>query len=287
MARMRRSQLEAGWHHVFNRGARRLNVFGDDRDRERFLELLGAACGDGRILAYALMGNHYHLLVEAPTAQLSAVMKKLGENFTRWFNAKYGYDGPLFRSRYASKPITSPRYLRHAVRYIHANPVVDGLGDWSYRWSGHRGLLGLDPVPPWLATDTVELFGGAASYRRFVEGDVTEVGIETPSTDGVRVDTPHAVEIALGIGSAEELAVVAQGGRGLRNDIRSAVALLAAESTPWNSQRLAARYGYGSASSFRVAVKRARQRAETDRQFAALVDHGRRRLNRPRLAVEM
>lgn len=278
MGRLRRSELKATRHHVFNRGARRLNVFGDDRDRERFLELLGSACTGPRVLAYALLGNHYHLVIHAPGPELSGIMKALSENFTRWFNAKYGFDGPLFRSRFGSKPITSTSYLRQAIRYVHTNPVKDGIGDWSYPWSGHRLLLGDEAAPSWFAADTTAAFGGPESYRAFVEGDLDPQPLVV--RERVRVGSPEAVELALGIDSREELAVVARGGRGLRNDLRSAAALLASETTSWGSARLAARYGYSSGSNFRVAVNRARRRLETDPAFAELVEHGRIRLSR-------
>lgn len=282
MGRLNRSQLLGPYHHVFNRGARHLPIFGDDDDRAHYLRLISRFFHAPVVHAYALMGNHYHLLVEGDVTELSAAMKGLGENYTRRFNRKYGFDGPLFRSRYRSKPITNVAYLRHAVRYIHRNPVVDGLGDWSYPWSSHPSYVAEESHPSWLSLRLLTEFGGRTSYREFVEADdaFPASGPAGQPSAPVRVDAPAAVEFALGIASPSERDVLASGGRGLRNDIRVAAVLLATESTGWSSERLAARYGYSSGSSLRTAVVRARRRLRSDPQFASLVGHARQRMTR-------
>jgi len=55
-----------------NRGDRREDIFRDDRDHPRFLETLGEACAetDWQLHAYCLMGNHFHLMLETPNANL-------------------------------------------------------------------------------------------------------------------------------------------------------------------------------------------------------------------------
>ena len=96
MARTPRQASETEWHHVMNRGARRLPVFGDDVDRKMFLGLLGDATEPRRfeVHAYALMDNHYHLLVRSSVADLSAAMRLIGGSYTRRFNDRHGLDGP-------------------------------------------------------------------------------------------------------------------------------------------------------------------------------------------------
>ncbi|MEM7139593.1 MAG: transposase [Actinomycetota bacterium] len=278
MGRHARSRSSDTWHHVFNRGARHLPIFGSDDDRRVFLHLLDRAAADGAVHAYALMGNHYHLLIESPTVDLSATMKLISENYTRYFNTTYGYDGPLFRSRFGSKPIRSEVYRREVIRYIHANPVTDQIGDWTYRWSGHRAYLGLAAVPRWLSVSCLHTFGGRSGYRDFVEaGSDLETSIARPST---RTRSPRAVERAFGVASKAELAVIVKGGRGVRNDLRLAVALLAVDATSWSRSRLALRYGYSSSAALRTAVGRARRRVESDPDFAHLVRAARDRLQR-------
>ena len=66
---------------------------------------------DARVHAYALMGNHSHLLVEGPVSALARTLKHVGENYTRRFNGKYGLDGPIFGGRHRSRPIDGDRQL--------------------------------------------------------------------------------------------------------------------------------------------------------------------------------
>ena len=85
MARKIRMEYAGAVYHVMARGNQGRAVFADDRDRMQWLETLGEACAKTgwRIHAYVLMGNHYHLLVETPEANLVAGMKWLQGTYTR------------------------------------------------------------------------------------------------------------------------------------------------------------------------------------------------------------
>ena len=268
-----------------NRGARRLPVFGDDDDRRYFLHLTGEALEglDAEAHAYALMTNHYHLLVRGAVPAISAFMKSVGELYTRWFNDKYDLDGALFRGRFRSKPIDSERYQLAALRYIHRNPIDTSGAGWDYQWTSHRAYSGRRSAHPWLVVDELlSAVGGPKNYAAFVYGDGPSTEPASPSPPGVRVDTPQAVEWALGLASDEERALIAHGGRGIRNDQRAACALLCLEFTQWQSSDLAARYGYRSGNSFRTAATRARQREAHDAAFGAELARARSWL-RPRM----
>ena len=67
MARPLRVNVAGGWYHLTNRGQNRQKIFLCNEDRLHFLDLIGempVAFGV-RVYAYALMTNHYHLLVSA------------------------------------------------------------------------------------------------------------------------------------------------------------------------------------------------------------------------------
>jgi hypothetical protein len=118
------------------------------------------------------MTNHYHLLAEGAVDQLAEAMHRLGSLYTRHFNKRNGFDGPLFRGRFYSNPICDDDSFRNAVRYIHRNPdAIDSSEPLaSYRWSSHAIYLGRRPCG-WVRTDrTMELFGGSRqTYREFVD----------------------------------------------------------------------------------------------------------------------
>mgnify|MGYP003339649998 FL=1 len=90
MARPLRIDVAGGWYHVTARGIERRVIYRDDRDREHFLELVAEAVTRfGVVLhGFVLMDNHYHLVVETPTANLSAAMQWLNVSYSVWFNQR-------------------------------------------------------------------------------------------------------------------------------------------------------------------------------------------------------
>ena len=100
-------------YHVMARGNRGQAVFGDDTDRQLFLETLGEACEKTgwRIHAHVLMGNHYHLLAETPEANLVAGMKWLQGAYTRRHNGWHRLFGHLFQGRHKAVVVDGRREI--------------------------------------------------------------------------------------------------------------------------------------------------------------------------------
>ena len=102
MARQARVEYEGAMYHVMARGDRREAIVRDDEDRTTFIRTLGEAAEKTgmRIHAYALMSNHYHLLVETPKANLSEGMGWLQNAYTRRMNVRHRLWGHVFGGRY-------------------------------------------------------------------------------------------------------------------------------------------------------------------------------------------
>src|SRR5271156_5371184 len=100
MPRKLRMEYEGAIYHVMNRGNRREDIFRDEADRERFLAVLGEACGktQWQIHAYCLMRNHFHLVIETPQANLVAGMKWLLGVYTKRFNIRRRYDTGMMKT---------------------------------------------------------------------------------------------------------------------------------------------------------------------------------------------
>jgi REP element-mobilizing transposase RayT len=127
MPRKLRIEYPGAVYHVMNRGDRREDIFRDDADRNRFLQTLGETCAktDWHILAYCLMPNHFHLVLETPKANLVAGMKWLLGVYTNRFNIRHQWCGHLFAGRYKALLVegSGDGYLRTVCDYVHLNPV--------------------------------------------------------------------------------------------------------------------------------------------------------------------
>lgn len=153
------------------RGVRRLPLYTCPNDYRLFLDVLGLVAErfGWRILAYCLMPNHYHLVIETPKANLSAGMHVLNSRYAHAFNDRYGHTGHVFEARFGAVLVERDGHLLELIRYVHRNPVRALLcrepGEWE--WSSYRALAGRARAPAWLAVDEVlELFGRSRPRAR-------------------------------------------------------------------------------------------------------------------------
>ena len=142
-------------HHVYARGNNRRPIFLDDSDRHCYLADLAYVVERQRwyLLAYCLMDNHVHLVVETPRANLAPGMQWLHGNYAQDFNERHGWTGHLFQGRYGSRLITSDERLWGVLAYVMWNRLEAGLCDdpAEYSWSSHPAMLGRRAAPRWLA----------------------------------------------------------------------------------------------------------------------------------------
>lgn len=135
-------------HHVMGHGVGDEYVLGTDADRGSFLarmDFLGPSM-DFKVYAWALMPNHYHLLIEVGSHKLHEIMHRLLGGFSKSFNRRHDHRGHVFMSRFKSILVCRDEYLYELVRYINLNPLraglVDNLSDLAeYPWTGHRGMI--------------------------------------------------------------------------------------------------------------------------------------------------
>ncbi len=197
MPRQARLDAPGVLQHVMGRGIERRKIFKDDKDRKSFLGRLATILEETQTQCYAwaLIPNHFHLLLRTGHTPLSKVMRRLMTGYAVTFNKRHKRSGHLFQNRYKSVVCEEDPYLLELIRYIHLNPLranlVKDLKELDkYLWTGHSVLLGnnknplVPEIPPaigedkFLAEKTVEdvlkHFGetfkiARRRYREFVE----------------------------------------------------------------------------------------------------------------------
>ena len=192
MPRKARIEYDGAVYHVMCRGNRQQAVFRDDRDNQTFLDALEEVCMrcGWRVHAYVLMGNHYHLLLETPSANLVVGMQWLQGTYTKRFNVRHKERGHLFQGRYKALLVddTVDDYFSTVGGYIHLNPVRVAGYDFekskleTYAWSSFSAYLNLVERPEWLCVSRV-LSGlgltdsreGRAQYGDYVEMRILEM----------------------------------------------------------------------------------------------------------------
>lgn len=146
-------------YHLYNRGVEKRLIFLAQADQERFTRLLYIANDEApfkyeliqskslkeikrskplvAIGAYALMPNHFHLLVkEIRAGGISAFMEKLTTGYSAYFNKRNDRVGALFQGTYKAQHANSDAYLKYLFAYIHLNPVK--LIESAWREGGYQ-----------------------------------------------------------------------------------------------------------------------------------------------------
>ena len=203
MPRKTRVEYAGALYHVMDRGNRAEPIFFDDRDRGIFLKTLGETCErcGWLVHCYVLMGNHYHLLLETPQANLSRGMGLLQGIYTIRHNARHRLRGHLFQGRYKAVVVdgADATYFRTVCDYIHLNPVRAGLlaaddALESFAWSSFPAHAGSpEKRPRWLASGWVLAETGGAdtesgrnAYRHAMEKRAAEERDGGASDEGMR-----------------------------------------------------------------------------------------------------
>ncbi len=188
MPRIGRLHIPGGCYHVMGRGLERRRILATDTDKQDFIDRLGTGLPETgtQCFAWAMMDNHYHLLLRVGANPLSDLMRKLLGGYATGYNRRHGRVGYVFQNRYKSILCDEESHLLELVRYIHLNPVrakiIDSLSVLdSYPWTGHAVLLGR-LQQDWQHTgDVLARFGQQPApakdlYRQFIAQGLNMAG---------------------------------------------------------------------------------------------------------------
>ncbi len=189
MGRPLRIEYPCALYHITSRGNEKRNIFFDDLDRIKFLGILEEYHNRYGILihSYALMNNHYHLLMETPLGNLLKVMQGLNGAYTGYFNRRHNRFGHLFQGRYKGILVDKESYLLELSRYVHLNPVRANIvkNPTEYKWSSCSGFFGKNREVKWVEYAWIlSLFGrnkedARKEYWKFLHEEMLEE-VESP-----------------------------------------------------------------------------------------------------------
>jgi len=157
MVRPLRIQYPGATYHIMSRGNGKMTIFHEDEDYMKFLHFMERVFDKYNWICHAwcLMGNHYHLLIETPHANMVSGMKQLNQFYSQFYNWKCRRVGSVLQGRYKSLLVERESKFLENCRYIVNNPVevgrVDHPSQWP--WSSFRATRGLEKAPAFLETD--------------------------------------------------------------------------------------------------------------------------------------
>ena len=206
MARPLRVEVADGVYHVTSRGLERRAIVRDDIDRARWVELLSRVADKRRwrVFAWALMGNHFHLFLRTPDADLSAGMHDLNSGYVTGFNRRHNRVGPLFQGRFKAVLVERGYHYWELSRYVHLNPVRAGVVAQpdAYAWSSCSAYFQARGAPEWLAWEEVlgeygrTMRTARRAYRQFLDAGLSPE-LRSPlreATAGMLLGSPRFIE---------------------------------------------------------------------------------------------
>ena len=179
MPRLQRIKDEFSTYHVVQRGNEKRNIFRNDEDKLKFLEIISKAREKHNFLVYAycLMDNHVHLLLNDNGNDISKLMKSINVSYVSYFNRIHERCGHLFQDRFRSELVKNDNYLLEVSRYIHNNPVKAKLvvKPSGFKWSSYNIYSG-KAIDDFALLDTNNILGyfmgsrkeSVSEYEKFV-----------------------------------------------------------------------------------------------------------------------
>lgn len=173
MPRRKDTFISGAYYHIFNRVIEGEDLFRESKNYLYCIQLIKrySLKYEINVIAYCLMPNHYHFLLEQRSNQpVSTFVSMLFNSYVQKMNQIWDRKGLLFRARFKHVLVDRDEYLIHLCRYIHLNPVkaklVSHPGDWYYSnyldWVGLRKGELMDPE------SRMNFFRSGQEYQDFV-----------------------------------------------------------------------------------------------------------------------
>jgi putative transposase len=130
--------------HILTRGNNRQDVFRDEMDYQKYLEILSKYKEKYHVelYHYVLMKSHVHLVLKTQEegGSLAETMKGINLSYAQHYKRKYDHIGHFWQDRFKSILISKDQYLLACGSYVELNPVRAGIvkDPKDYRWSSYQ-----------------------------------------------------------------------------------------------------------------------------------------------------
>lgn len=139
MPRVARKYYISSFLHIMVQGINKEAIFKEEFYKNLYLKLIRDTVKefDIKVLAYAIMDNHIHILLHYNNIEdVSKSMQKINQSFAQMYNKNEGRVGYVFRDRYRSEQIKDKSHLYTVLTYIHFNPykagIIKKLSDYKF-----------------------------------------------------------------------------------------------------------------------------------------------------------
>lgn len=204
----RKSYLENGYYHLYNRGVEKRQIFLDEQDyavflsylkeyllpkdekklreqltnpdisyreRDKILKLLrlNNFADEISLLAYCLMPNHFHFFIKQKSANtIDIFMNSLGTRYTMYFNRKYDRVGSLYQGVYKAVLVSNESQFIYLTKYIHQQALASQGEALQGQPSSYEEYLGKRRTE-WIKPEEVLAYfsttSPSLSYESFVK----------------------------------------------------------------------------------------------------------------------
>jgi REP element-mobilizing transposase RayT len=150
MPRRHRNYQPGAIFHLTARTLGREKWF-DQHMRDRIVDIIRSAQlrSDAKLLAYVVMTNHLHLLIQQGSNPLSKLMQPICRRIALLVQLEQNRCGYIFERRFRDHTCRTPARVRRTIAYIHYNPVEARLcaSPEQWRWSSHDVYAGVGGLP--------------------------------------------------------------------------------------------------------------------------------------------
>ncbi len=192
MGRKPRIEFNGALYHVIQRGNNKEYIFKSNKHKQYFLSKLKEYKDimNFEVYGYVIMDNHYHIVIRSRDVNISMIMQRVNNDFSKYYNISSKRNGHVFQDRYKGILVKDDKYLLSLLRYVHQNPVKANMckrvsdyywsSDSNYRKNQQGQLVDIDFV---LNIFSLNRNSAINEYIKFMDASELEDGSSFENID--------------------------------------------------------------------------------------------------------